>query len=131
MSNTAELIAAGMHPAEATTIDRNDAIVLIREALKRRSGKTWSVTGGSGTAWGWIRIMSPPMRRVSSDGTPQPGRNWYMTAEDCAELGELLGLGEPVHIQGESIPAASDYRRAYIARARGLEVIGDAQPYWD
>ncbi len=36
-------------------MDRDEAIKRIRAALKRRSGKLWSVTGGRGTSWGWIK----------------------------------------------------------------------------
>ena len=43
-------------------MDRSEAIERIRKALKRRSGKTWSVTGGRGTAWGWIHVSAPPAR---------------------------------------------------------------------
>jgi hypothetical protein len=42
--------------------DRDVAIKRIREALKRRSGKAWSVKGDRGTAWGWIHISCPPAR---------------------------------------------------------------------
>jgi hypothetical protein len=148
---TAELIRNGMHPAEATSLDRDDAIKLIREALKKRSGKAWSVTGGRGTGWGWITIAAPPARRVGHKLNPEYGdvnvhrtdvpmyvdnvdapkeERWYTSEADCAELAQLLGL-EHAHCQGVSIPAASDYRRWYVAAARGLEPIGNPTPYWD
>jgi hypothetical protein len=100
--------------------DRDETIKAIRTALKQRSGKTWSVTGGRGTAWGWITISAPPARRV----------NGYMSDQDRAELAWLLGL-RFVTPQGEHVPAGGDYYREYIARAAGLtpEVIG--RPYWD
>jgi hypothetical protein len=101
------------------TTDRNETIIRIRKALKARSGKTWSVTGGRGTGWGWITIQAPPARRV--DG--------YMTEEDWTELGELLG--EKVDDQGVSIPASSDYRSEYIDRAEGREPERKGSPYWD
>lgn len=47
-------------------ITRDSAISTIRAALRRRSGKAWSVTGGRGTAWGWITIEAPPARRTWS-----------------------------------------------------------------
>lgn len=151
-TDTAEMIRGGMHPSEATTLDRDDAIKLIREALKRRSGKTWSVRGDRGTAWGWITIAAPPARRVGHKPNPAYGdinvyrtdvpmevddpdapkeKRWYTSEADCEELQRLFGLSRPVHCQGISIPAASDYRRFYVAAARGLEPIGDPQPYWD
>jgi hypothetical protein len=46
--------------------DRDEAIQRIKAALKRRSGKVWSVRGGSGTAWGWITVDAPPARRTWS-----------------------------------------------------------------
>jgi hypothetical protein len=42
--------------------DRNATIAAIRKALKARSGKSWSVRGDRGSAWGWIRISLPPKR---------------------------------------------------------------------
>lgn len=45
-------------------IDRNEAIKQIRENLKRRSGKTWSVTGDRGTAYGWLKVDVPPKQRT-------------------------------------------------------------------
>ena len=37
-------------------IERKDAVKRIKAALKKKTGKTWSVTGGRGTAWGWLRV---------------------------------------------------------------------------
>lgn len=150
-TDTAQLIRGGMHPGEATSIDRDDAIKLIREALKKRSGKAWSVTGGRGTAWGWITIQAPPARRVAHMpnpayhcDNPEPGAvrdfeiaadekhgAWYTSEADCFELAQLLDLSRPTHCQGVSIAASSEYRREYIARARGLEPTFHATPYWD
>jgi hypothetical protein len=109
--------------AAAQRPTRNETIRRIREALRERSGKAWSVTGGRGTAWGWITIMAPPARRRAESDT--------MTADDCAELGRLLGLSGPVHFQGESIPSSGDYYEEYIDRAEGREPTKRGQPYWD
>jgi len=95
----------------STYIDRDTAIKAIRAALRRRSGKAWSVRGGRGTAWGWITISSPPARSADRWGT--------MTDAEAAELGELLGLGHPVHPQGQGIPAGSRDYRNFIDRAEG------------
>jgi hypothetical protein len=103
-----------------TETDRDIAIRTIRAALKRRSGKAWSVTGGNGTAWGWIHIHVPPAKRAGS----------MMSDEARAELGTLLGL-PPVHPQGVSIPASGDYRREYIDRAEGRTPSTLGTPYWD
>jgi hypothetical protein len=178
-------------------IDRNEAIKRIKTALQKRSGKQWSVTGGRGTAWGWVEIDAPPKRRTwqwvqtDSPEPPCPGAvyrgcncvtpnhviqeeiladgeessyqhvtcfaddpwareameagrplkfDWeiervgefgHMSPADRVELAKLLGLSRPVHYQGHSIAAGSDYRAEYVARAEGRtpEVIGT--PYWD
>lgn len=101
--------------------DRNGTIALIKAALKARSGKSWSVTGGKGTAYGWITIHSLPSRRVGYG---------YLSPEDKAELAALLGL-ETVHMQGHSVPASSEYYREALERAHGMPVTKIAQPYWD
>lgn len=100
--------------------ERNDAIAEIRAALRRRSGKTWSVTGGRGTAWGWITISAPPARR---------DRYGAMTDADRAELSALLGT--EVHHQGASIPDTGNHRVEYVQRARGEAVTVFGQRYWD
>ena len=125
-------------------MDRNEVIKAIKTALKQRSGKAWSVTGGRGTAWGWIKIDSPPARRTSGFrlkagtldlpenyeeyDTGQPDR--LMTPADRAELGKLLGL-DRVHTQGVSIAASSEYYREYLDRANGRTPSKIAEPYWD
>lgn len=114
-------------PNRATTIK------LIKDALKKRSGKTWSVTGGTSTAYGWIRIDVPPAKRIY-DGEGKPTRkpgDGYMGPAAQAELTLLLGLQRRVHNQGESIPSSRDYYREYIERARGLTPSIYGQPYWD
>jgi hypothetical protein len=90
-------------------LDRNEAIRLIRAALKKRSGKSWSVRGGRGTTWGLIYISSPARRREFGGG---------IVAAEREELAKLLAL-ESVGIQGVSIPASLAYRQEYIARAEG------------
>ena len=111
-----------METAVKTRLSRNEAILMIRKSLRERSGKAWSVTGGRGTAWGWITICSPPARRVEFG---------YMTDADRAELGQLLGMGEPVHSQGETVPASSDYYQEYVDRAAGRQPSVRGQQYWD
>lgn len=138
------------------SIGRDEAIEAIRNGLKRRSGKQWSVTGGRGTAWGWIKISVPPRRLgcarfhdwsgfhcltcgevVERNGECRAHKctdtcyRRYITPEDRAELAELLGL-EYVHAQGVSIAASNAHYTEYVARAAGIEaptVVGT--PYWD
>lgn len=128
-----------------TETDRNATIKAIRDALRRRSGKPWSVTGRRGTAWGWIRITAPParctMRHRLKHGQPDLPENYEeydsgegghcMTRADRELLGQLLGLDGPAHVQGESVPASSDYRREYIDRAEGRSPQAVGVPYWD
>lgn len=124
--------------------DRNFAIATIRKALKQRSGKSWSVTGGTGTAWGWIHIDAPPKRRTWQHVLPPGMRDesenyvWvdsgkpggYTGPPELKELASLLGL-DYVHFQGVSIPASSDYREEYMDRAQGVEPHVIGTPYWD
>lgn len=120
-------------------MERNEAIERIRKALKQRSGKAWSVTGGRGTAWGWIRITSPPARR-KREGSAVPSS--VMAPEDQIELSKLLGFRSEsdtdsshaytkVHCQGCSIAASTDYRQEYVDRAEGREPSVIGTPYWD
>lgn len=101
--------------------DRNETIKEIRAALKRRSGHTWSVRGGTGTAWGWISINVPPAQQNKFGG---------MNPEQAAELANLLDLPD-AHWQGVSIPASGAYRQEYIDRANGRTPSRAGTPYWD
>ena len=74
--------------ASVESLGRDVAIAKIRAALKERSAKRWSVRGGRGTGWGWIKVIAPPARRGEYD---------EMSDEDCAELGELFGMDRPAH----------------------------------
>ena len=118
-------------------MDRDDTIREIRAALKRRSGKAWSVTGGRGTSYGWITITAPPARCTwrthliggAAYDSGEPGRS--MSPDDAAELASLLDL-EPYQARHcVSIPAGTDYRREYLDRANGREPSVFGRPYWD
>lgn len=127
-------------------MDRNETIKQIKAALQRRSGKTWSVTGGRGTAWGWITITAPP-KRCTGHAAKKPGAitdypedyeyqdtgkpNGNLTPTEQSELGRLLGLDGPVHHQGVSIPAGHDYWQEYLDRAEGKTPAVAGKPYWD
>ena len=56
-------------------MDRNEAIKTIRTELKKKTGKSWSVTGGRGTGWGWIEVTAPPRRRVFHRSNPAVDQN--------------------------------------------------------
>lgn len=102
---------------------RAATIAAIRDALRRRTGRPWSVTGGRGTAWGWIRIDAPPRRKV--------GRFSDMTEEDAATLAGALGLEWVSANNGVSIPSGSDYWAEYIDRAEGRTPTRYGVQYWD
>ena len=126
--------------------DRAETIQRIKRALQRRSGKPWSVTGGRGTAWGWLTIDAPPSRRTwkqrlkagAVNGAPEDYEEFdsgelggCMGPEDRAELGQLLGLNGAVHFQGVQVASSGDYYREFIDRAEGRVPSKIAEPYWD
>ena len=128
--------------------DRDETIQRIKTALQRRSGKPWSVTGGRGTAWGWIAIDAPPKRRTWSHrlkngggvvGAPEDYKEYdtgkpnagHMSPEDRAELGRLLGKAGPSYQDGESIPASGGHYQEYIDRAEGRAPTRLGVAYWD
>ncbi len=92
----------------------------MKTALKNRTGKTWSVTRGRGTACGWITITAPEARLQFGS----------MTKEDQAELSAALGI-EYAHHQGVSIPASHGHRREYLDRCNGIAPTAFGQQYWD
>lgn len=134
--------------SDKTHEDRNATITAIRTALQKRSGKAWSVTGGRGTAWGWIHIDAPPARRTFSN-RERPGVDFsapwrerydeYDTGEpghsssraDCDELARLLSIEASQCSGGVGIPASYEYRREYLDRAQGKTPTVIGQPYWD
>ena len=125
-------------------MERDETISQIKTALKRRSGKPWSVTGGRGTAWGWITIDAPPARRKGKhrlkEGMPDLPENWeeyldteaggHITPTERMELLNLLSL-DAVHNQGIMIPASYHYWQEYVDRANGRTPSVIGEPYWD
>jgi hypothetical protein len=99
-------------------MDRNETIKILKAELKARSKKAWSVTGGRGTAWGWIRVDAPPRRRV----------DFGLTDDDRAELSRLFQ--KDVYNGGVSIPASTAHRVEYVARLKG-EAFTSTPAYWD
>lgn len=98
-----------MTTATTTEYSRDEAIAAIRVALRQRSGRTWSLRGGRGTAYGWITIIAPPARC---------DRYGAMTDDDRAELSRVFGipLGQ-VHGQGLMVEPTQAARREYVTRA--------------
>ena len=110
-------------------MDRNEAIKRIRTGLRTRTGRDWSVSGGRGTAWGWITVEAPPRRQCDWDGNPEPDGG-TTGPEDRRILAEALGL-ETVHHQGVSIPASNAHYQEYVDRAEGREPSVHGEMYWD
>lgn len=108
---------------EITDTSRDVVIKRIKSALRIRSGKEWSVSGGKGTAYGWIKIRA--IKKHAADGYSN------LTEADQKYLAQLLGLEKPVHFQGESIPASTAYYTEYIDRAEGRKPRKCGTPYWD
>lgn len=93
------------YPAVDTS--RNAVMARIKKALRERSGRTWSVTCGRGTACGWLTISVPPSK-LTADG--------YISKDDQAQLAALLGL-RSVHQQGVSVASSSAHYVEFIDRA--------------
>lgn len=103
--------------------DRNNVIKRIKSGLLKR-GFDYSVTGGRGTAWGWIYIdLLPSVERLL---TPENRKQAYI------DLYRALGF-EPRQFltSGVSVAASSDYYREYVDRAEGRKPAKIAVPYWD
>ncbi len=96
---------AGAAALARPLIIRDEAIERIRAALKVKTGKSWSVRGGSGTSWGWIDVLPLPREQ------PEKGQ---MSPEQSRALADAFGIDVPVHYQGLSI--SPDERSAYVAR---------------
>jgi hypothetical protein len=117
--------------------DRAETMATIKAELKKRSGKPWSVTGGRGTAYGWLTITAPPARRVHGDlvgmtpgWTPKYPPS-LMTDTDAAELAGLLGMPPARSHQGVMVAASHKHYAEFVDRAKGLVPVAVAQPYWD
>ena len=133
-------------------MERNEAMKRIKAGLQKRSGRAWSVTAGRGTAWGWLTIDAPPMRRTSrylvragcSGDSPEDYDKTRtdtgvvggsITEADAVELARLLGWpdgeGKKVHSQGVSVPSGGDYWAEYVDRAEGRKPSRVGVQYWD
>jgi len=98
---------------------RNNVMQRIRQALAAR-GFRYSVTGGRGTAWGWISIdLLPSDIRTM---TPEQRREAYRW------LNKHLGL---TGCDGASVPASTAHYREYVERAEGKVPTKIAEAYWD
>lgn len=112
---------------------RNEAIRRIRAGLKKRSGHVWSVTGGRGTAYGWLTIDAPPsLRRWDSAGTTRTGQEYgYPSLGTRIALQRLMGENHPAR-QGYSIPASTAHYLEAVERAETGAFTGKPpEQYWD
>lgn len=100
-------------------LQRDEAIMRIRVALRNRTGKAWSVVGGRGTGWGWLTITAPPKRHTNdAEGGPctDDASRYYLTLADRIELGNIFTQdGRPAHCQGVSV--SPDDRERIVALA--------------
>jgi len=121
-----------------------DDIQSIRDGLRRRSGKSWSVTRHRGTSWAWLSITVPPARRVRALDNPE----WHMPHAylqnhrgACSDIPTYLDgpvertgsisrierdelavlLDIPTHLIGlGGVTVSPKVRRDYVRRAQGL-----------
>jgi hypothetical protein len=110
---------AELRPEPAPTGDTLDALSdadswetkaytkALRNVLKRRTGRLWSVKVGQGTGYSWVSINSPPARQ----------ENYGMSADDESLLAATLNESMGGYV---SIPPTPGYRLSYILRAAGL-----------
>jgi len=99
--------------------DRTATTKLIKTFLKARTGRTWSVTGSTGTAYGWLHIKAPAARVT----------DYQTTMDDQVMLALALGLERPT--RDFSVAASTGHWQAALERAAGLEVTGSEAAYWD
>ena len=87
----AEVKAGKEHQAELRT--RAHAVKTIKAALRKVTGRTWSVRGGTGTSYGYIDVTAPKAR-LDANGS--------MTEDDMKMLRDVFGVD--VHHQGLMLP---------------------------
>lgn len=63
---------------------RDEAIKRLRTALKAKTGKAWSVSGGRGTGYGWMTIQASKSRRVAHKLNPD--YNGFDTIPECVRI---------------------------------------------
>jgi hypothetical protein len=141
---TPPLAASAKEKIAAIGQDRDATIKALRVALKAKTGRAWSVTGGRGTAWGWITITAPAARRtytrVLKEGaeefrpesyewvnTGEPDRS--MSPEDSATLSAIFG---DCHHQGIKVdPRGKDYERHLALAIHGEDLGFKSESHWD
>ena len=85
-----------------------EACAELRALLRKATGRSWSVTHGRGTAYGWITVHAMPKDRLAD----------CLTNADARTLAALFGEDRPVHRQGLSIsPDARGYYVEQLSKA--------------
>lgn len=119
-----------------TMIRTNEAIKRIRAALKKKTGKTWSVTHGRGTSSCWITVQAPPRRRVNHDpigdinapgwydqpyrervrevAPPQGKRGMYTSFRECDQIARAFALD---YVPDQGLLISPDETELYVTRA--------------
>lgn len=97
-------------------LDRNDAIARIRTALKTLTGRSWSVRGNTGTAWGWIDVGAPPRRC---------GDFRRMTEDDQEMLARATGPDWTRMVAETGISLSPDARTRFVAMLEDRVVAAD------
>jgi hypothetical protein len=105
------------------SMDRTAVCAAIKRHLKARTGITFSVTGGRGTAWGWLYIAATKQRAAD-----QWGR---LTPSDAKVLADALGLRDEYVGDSVSIPAGSDWWTEYLQRAETGACTVRGERRWD
>lgn len=95
-------------------MERKEATKRIRQALRKRTGQTWSVTGDRGTAWGWLRIEAAKSRRVCHDDNPEYDRYALYQSE--------LPWTERKPGKGETAYDTSQQDRETLAKTLGISM---------
>lgn len=99
-----------------------EACQIIRECMKARTGRDWSVRAGRGTSGSWIRISAPPRRM----------NDYELTVEDQILMRAMFGEGS--YHQGKQVAPTMGYRGLAVFHACGVSVPSDwkvAEHGWD
>lgn len=93
-----------------TDLTPTEAAKLIRQALRQRTGRAWSVRVGRGSVWGWLYINASPARQDVYGA---------MSEIDRVTLRNLLGIENwKAHEQGVMVESHPRNYREYVNRAR-------------
>lgn len=101
--------AAQPVPVRADPLDQAETIRLLKQSLKLRSGKAWSVRAGRGSVHGWLTISCRPSS-ADKDGCMPVGYR--------RELAVLLGL-ELSTVPAQGVVVSPGRWGEFLRRAQG------------